>query len=74
MVNLSPTRLQALDKVGSKDQLYPADSPSGTRVMLLSGCAQRALDPEINASTIRLLNRQGVDVVVRSQALSLIHI
>ena len=68
MVNLSPTRLRALDQVGSADQLYPADTPASKRVMLLSGCAQRALDPEINASTIRLLNRQGVDVVVRSQA------
>ena len=68
MVNLLPTRLQALDEVGSKDQLYPAETSVGARVMLLSGCAQRALDPEINASTIRLLNRQGVDVVVRSQA------
>ena len=54
--------------MGSEDQLYPAETSAGTRVMLLSGCAQRALDLGINASTIRLLNRQGVDVVVRSQA------
>ena len=36
--------------------------------MLLAGCAQRAIDPEINAATIRLLNRFGIEVVIKSQA------
>lgn len=31
---------------------------------LLTGCAQRALDPEINAATVRLLTRHGAEVVV----------
>ncbi len=31
---------------------------------LLSGCAQSVLAPEINAATVRLLNRAGVEVVV----------
>jgi glycolate oxidase iron-sulfur subunit len=34
------------------------------RVALLAGCAQQVLAPEINAATIRLLNRLGVEVVV----------
>ena len=34
------------------------------RVALLTGCAQDALAPQINAATIRLLNRAGVDVVL----------
>lgn len=34
------------------------------RVALLTGCAQSVLDPEINAATIRLLTRLGVEVVV----------
>ena len=34
------------------------------RVALLTGCAQSVIDPEINASTIRLLNRFGVEIVV----------
>jgi glycolate oxidase iron-sulfur subunit len=34
------------------------------RVALLTGCAQAVLAPEINAATIRLLNRSGVDVVL----------
>jgi glycolate oxidase iron-sulfur subunit len=34
------------------------------RVALLTGCAQAVLAPEINAATIRLINRAGVDVVL----------
>lgn len=68
MVSLAPARLKPVDPVGATDEVYSADTSAGRRVMLLAGCAQRALDPEINAATIRLLNRQGVDVVVRQQA------
>ena len=42
-------------------------SPRGTRtlrVALLTGCLQDVLDPDINAATIRLLTRQGCEVVV----------
>lgn len=68
MLKLAPKRLRKLDKTGSENAVF---SPSGAvkkRVILLAGCAQRALDPEINASTIRLLNRIGVEVVVKQQA------
>jgi glycolate oxidase iron-sulfur subunit len=34
------------------------------RVALLSGCAQRVLQPEINDATIRFLNHLGYDVVL----------
>ncbi len=34
------------------------------RVIMLAGCAQQVLRPEINDATIRLLARSGVDVVV----------
>jgi glycolate oxidase iron-sulfur subunit len=34
------------------------------RVALLAGCAQQALDRDINAATIRLLQRHGCEVVV----------
>ena len=68
MVDLAPARLKPVDPVGRTDDIYTAEVSSGRQVMLLAGCAQRALDPEINAATIRLLNRQGVDVVVRQQA------
>ena len=42
-------------------------SPTGLRklrVALLNGCAQKALDPNINEATVRLLNRLGAEVVV----------
>jgi glycolate oxidase iron-sulfur subunit len=38
------------------------------RVIMLQGCAQQVLRPEINDSTIRLLARRGVDVVVSAGA------
>ena len=34
------------------------------RVALLTGCAQAVLAPQINAATVRLLNRAGIDVVI----------
>jgi glycolate oxidase iron-sulfur subunit len=38
------------------------------RVLLLAGCAQQVLRPEINDATIRLLARRGVDVEVAAGA------
>jgi glycolate oxidase iron-sulfur subunit len=38
------------------------------RVILLAGCAQQVLRPQINDATIRLLARSGVDVVVSAGA------
>jgi glycolate oxidase iron-sulfur subunit len=78
-----PTRIPPLDPVGGNTQSYlPTQQINNEnnnesknestqkirRVALLAGCAQRALDPEINASTIRVLNRLGIEVVVRSEA------
>jgi glycolate oxidase iron-sulfur subunit len=47
---------------------YPAIGPRRARVALLAGCAQTVLDPGINAATIRLLTRMGVEVVVAAGA------
>lgn len=38
------------------------------RVILLAGCAQQVLRPDINDATIRLLARRGIDVVVAAGA------
>ena len=43
---------------------HPTLGEQRARVALLTGCAQQVLAPEINAATIRLLNRLGVEVVV----------
>jgi glycolate oxidase iron-sulfur subunit len=48
--------------------VYPAHGPRRARVALLVGCANEALAPRINAATIRLLNRHGVEVVVAADA------
>ena len=37
------------------------------RVALLTGCVQKVISPAINESTIRLLNRHGIEVVVKKQ-------
>ena len=63
-----PARLKPFDPVGARDAVFRPDQKPVKRVALLAGCAQRALDPDINASTIRVLNRLGVEVVVRSAA------
>lgn len=68
MISLAPKRLRPLDKVGATDERYrPSDYPA-KRVALLAGCAQRAINPDINAATIALLNRFGVEVVVKQKA------
>lgn len=38
------------------------------RVILMAGCAQQVLRPQINDATIRLLGRSGVEVVVSADA------
>lgn len=63
-----PSRVPALDRVGGKTMHFKPRTSSTRRVILLAGCAQRALDPGINASTIRVLNKLGVEVTVRQEA------
>jgi glycolate oxidase iron-sulfur subunit len=44
--------------------IYPAQGVRKMRVALLPSCVQQALDRNINAATIRLLQRHGCEVVV----------
>jgi len=44
--------------------IYPAQGTRKMRVALLPSCAQQALERNINAATIRLLQRHGCEVVV----------
>jgi glycolate oxidase iron-sulfur subunit len=44
-------------------RIHPADGPRKGRVALLQGCANRVLGVDVNAATIRLLNRLGIEVV-----------
>jgi glycolate oxidase iron-sulfur subunit len=45
-------------------EVYPATGQQRGRVALLAGCAQTVLDPDINAATIDVLTRNGIEVVV----------
>lgn len=62
MVALAPRRLPALSRA-EDPQTYTVAAPK-LRVALMTGCAQKALDPEINEATIRLLTRLGAEVVI----------
>jgi glycolate oxidase iron-sulfur subunit len=67
MLALAPARLPRGDADASRE-VYPAIGTRRARVALLTGCAQRVIAPAINAATIRLLNRHGVEVVVPRSA------
>lgn len=57
MLALAPETLSRKPSI----QASPAAIPRG-RVVLLQGCAEPVLRPEIRAATVRLLNRAGYDV------------
>ena len=63
MLKLSPSRLPARVETEGPGVFAP-QGPRRGRVALLSGCAQPVLAPSINAATIRVLNRAGVEVVL----------
>jgi len=67
MLDLAPRRLPRPSSL-DRPQTIPAQGRRRKRVALLAGCAQRVLDPEINAATIRLLTRQGCEVVIAEGA------
>jgi glycolate oxidase iron-sulfur subunit len=61
MLRLSPWRVPHRPL---EPQTFPAEGARKGRVALLSGCVNDLLSPEINAATIRVLNRHGVEVVL----------
>ncbi len=63
MVKIVPVRMPAppADRHG---KVYPAQAARRGRVALLGGCINPILAPSTNEAAIRLLNRQGIDVVV----------
>jgi len=63
-----PRSLPHFDRIGSRSEDFDPPMTPIRHVILLAGCAQRALDPAINASTVRVLNKLGVRVTVRSEA------
>jgi glycolate oxidase iron-sulfur subunit len=67
MLDLTPTQL-GTPSWTDKPQVFPAEGERKGRVALLIGCAQTVLAPQINESTVRLLTRLGVEVVVANGA------
>jgi glycolate oxidase iron-sulfur subunit len=67
MVDFAPRDLPPPSPV-DEPQVFPAIGPRRARMALMTGCAQRALDTDINAATVRLLTRHGVEVVVADGA------
>ena len=75
---LFPRRLQAMiafaprtlpsPSPGDRPQVFAAEGPRRMRVALLTGCAQSVINTNINAATVRLLTRHGVEVVVAAGA------
>ncbi|MEM1265318.1 MAG: glycolate oxidase subunit GlcF [Pseudomonadota bacterium] len=63
MLEMAPAKIPAPSRM-EDPQVHPAVGPRRMRVALMTGCAQRALDPSINEATIRLLTRHGAEVVI----------
>jgi glycolate oxidase iron-sulfur subunit len=63
MIDIAPRHLPTPSAM-DEPQVHPAQGPRRGRVALMTGCAQRALDTDINEATIRLLTRHGLDVVI----------
>ncbi|SVD92698.1 uncharacterized protein METZ01_LOCUS445552, partial [marine metagenome] len=61
MLDLLPRRLPRADPLPVHS---PALGKRRARVALLAGCAQQVIDPEINADTLAVLVRNGVEVEV----------
>ncbi|HEY2619849.1 MAG TPA: glycolate oxidase subunit GlcF [Acetobacteraceae bacterium] len=67
MLELVPDKVPPPGTVAAA-QIHRAQGERRARVALLAGCAQQVLAPEINAATVRLLTRSGVEVVVSPEA------
>ncbi len=66
MLEMAPKRVPPVSR-NDDPQSFPSADPGGQvkkRVALMTGCAQKALNTDINDATIRLLTRLGCEVVV----------
>ncbi|MFT4149399.1 MAG: glycolate oxidase subunit GlcF [Paracoccaceae bacterium] len=63
MLDMAPRRIPPVSR-NDDPQVFPAVGERRLRVALLTGCAQKALNTDINDATIRLLRRLGCEVVV----------
>ena len=67
MLEMAPKRIPPVSR-NDDPQVFPAEGARRMRVALMTGCAQRALNTDINDATIRVLTRLGAEVVVAEGA------
>ena len=63
MLKMAPNVIPPVSR-NDDPQTFAATGPPRMRVALMTGCAQKALNTDINDATIRLLRRLGCEVVV----------
>ncbi|MDU9006110.1 glycolate oxidase subunit GlcF [Sedimentitalea todarodis] len=63
MLDMAPKTIPPVSR-NDDPQSFTATGPKRMRVALMTGCAQKALNTDINDATIRILRRFGCDVVV----------
>lgn len=63
MLDMAPRVIPPVSR-NDDPQVFPADGTRKMRVALMTGCAQRALNTDINDATIRVLRRLGAEVVI----------
>jgi len=62
MLRLAPARLPGSEPLAGR--VFPAAGPRRGRVALMLGCASEVLAPSTSAAAIRLLTRNGIEVVL----------
>ena len=63
MIALAPKNIPPVSR-NDDPQSFKASGVTKKRVALMTGCAQRALNTDINDATIRLLQRLGCEIVI----------
>ncbi|MBM3281058.1 MAG: glycolate oxidase subunit GlcF [Candidatus Handelsmanbacteria bacterium] len=63
LLEMAPGHLPAPSRLATPG-VHPAQGERRARVLLLIGCAQQVLGPQINDAALRLLTRLGVEVVI----------
>ncbi|TMV11300.1 glycolate oxidase subunit GlcF [Arenibacterium halophilum] len=63
MLDMAPRHIPPVSRHDDPQSFAP-NAPRRMRVALMTGCAQKALNTDINDATIRLLTRLGAEVVV----------
>ncbi len=67
MLEMAPKTIPPVSR-NDDPQTFAAESPKRLRVALMTGCAQKALNTDINDATIRVLRRFGCEVVIADGA------